>query len=70
MLLSRVLQHTGALVKYEVPIPEFNRQSLALLAYDHDDLHSADANMDVVAYHLPTGEEYLVDASIRPSAIR
>ena len=78
IILSRALKQTGAVVKREVPIPEFQQlpipefQQLAtvLPPYEHNDLdpeehkNSLDAIMDVVAY-LPTGEEYLVDASIR-----
>jgi hypothetical protein len=70
MQLSRIFKQTGALVRREVPIPEFTHFSPPPPAYDPDDVdpeeqaHLADAIMDVVA-HLPTGEEYLIDASIR-----
>jgi hypothetical protein len=72
MQLNRIFKTTGAQVKREVPIPEFANRitSAAPTVYDPDDAdprdqaHLAAAIMDVVAY-LPTGEEFLFDASVR-----
>ena len=70
MFLSTALKQTGALVKREVPIPDFQQLNTALPNYDSSDIdphersNSLDAIMDVVA-HLPSGVEFLIDASIR-----
>ena len=70
MYLSKACRHMGALTKREVPIPELLQTTAPLPTYDDIDFnpleqeHSVAAVMDVVAY-LPTGEEFLLDASIR-----
>ena len=61
MFLSTAFKETGALVKREVPIPEFQQLTTSLPAYEstdvdpHEQTHSLDAIMDVVA-HLPSSE--------------
>jgi hypothetical protein len=72
MQLSRIFKTTGAQVKREVPVPEFANliTSSSPPTYDPEDIdpqeqaHLADSIMDVVAY-LPSGEEFLFDASVR-----
>ena len=76
MFLSTALKHTGAIVKREVPIPEFQQLRSSLPVHDFNDTdplerrNSLDAIMDVVA-HFPSGEEFLIDTSFRnPLALR
>ena len=63
-------QKTGSQIRREVPIPEFARLQRTSPSYDEDDTcrtksrNAADAIMDVVSFS-PTGEEYLLDASVR-----
>ena len=68
--LTKILKEAGLRAHREVPIPEFANVPKTAPVYDDDDVdplelqNSKDAFMDLLA-NAPTGEEFLIDASIR-----